>query len=85
MFAAAGLEPLGARTIAIDRQAPFDEATRTLVQSYLEETVERAAPHLEPALAARSTALCDPASAHDLLAQPHLALTWINVLALARR
>jgi ubiquinone/menaquinone biosynthesis C-methylase UbiE len=84
VFAAAGLEPLGARTIAIDRQAPFDDATRTLLQSYLDETLERAAPHLDPMHAAKLTALADPTSPQYLLAQPHLALTWLNVLALAR-
>ncbi len=85
VFAAAGLEPLSATTIAIDRQAPFDEPTRTLLQSYLEKTVARATPHLDPELAAQLNALCDATSAQHLLAQPHLALTWINVLALARR
>jgi ubiquinone/menaquinone biosynthesis C-methylase UbiE len=85
VFAAAGLEPLGVHTIAIDRQAPFDAATRTLLQGYLDETLARATPHLDAHLAARLRALSDPTSAHHLLAQPHLALTWINVLALARR
>lgn len=85
VLAAAGLQPMGARTIAIDRQAPFDEPTRILMQGYLEETVTRATPHLDAAVAERLRALSDPHSADFLLAQPHLALTWINILALARR
>ena len=85
MLAAAGMEPMKVRTIAIDRQAPFDHATRDLLQSYLDETVTRASPHLDDDLAANLRALSDPQSEQHLLAQPHLALTWINILALARR
>ncbi len=85
VFAAAGLAPIATRTIAIDRQAPFDAATTSLLQSYLDETASRAEPHLAPDLATRLHALCDPASPDHMLAQPHLALTWLNVLALARR
>jgi ubiquinone/menaquinone biosynthesis C-methylase UbiE len=85
VFAAAGFEPLAMRTIAIDRQAPLSEAAHTLLQSYLDATLTRVTPHLEPALLEQLRALVDPASTQHLFARPHLTMTWLNVLALARR
>jgi ubiquinone/menaquinone biosynthesis C-methylase UbiE len=85
VFAAAGLEPLGFSTHAFDRQAPLGRAEQRLLQSYLDEVTERVAPYLAPALLAELHALRDPRSPHHMLRQPHLTMTWLNVLGLARR
>jgi hypothetical protein len=85
VFATAGLEPLDVKTIAIDRRAPLAEAEHQLLQSYLDELVERVRPFLDDAAFDQLRHLADPISPHHLLRQPHLTMTWINVLALARR
>lgn len=85
VFATAGFEPLRLATLAFDRQAPFDEPTKVLLQSYLDALRERVSSHLEPDLLAQLATLVDAHSAERLLAQPHLTMSWLNVLALARR
>jgi ubiquinone/menaquinone biosynthesis C-methylase UbiE len=85
VFAAAGLEPLNMSTHPFDRQAPLARAERRLLQSYLDEVTERVAPHLEPALLDELRALRDPRSPSHMLREPHLTMTWLNVLGLARK
>ena len=85
VFARAGLEPLTMTTRAIDRQAPFGEAERTLLQNYLEEVAERVAPYLEVSLLQELRRLVDLRSPAHLLGQPYLTMTWLNVIALARK
>jgi SAM-dependent methyltransferase len=85
VLAAAGLSPLGMTTHAFDRQAPLGEAEQKLLQSYLEEVMERVASHLDPALLEELRQLVDPESPAHLLSQPHLTLTWLNVLAFGRK
>jgi ubiquinone/menaquinone biosynthesis C-methylase UbiE len=85
ILAAAGLEPLRMTTHAFDRQAPLGEAERGLLQSYLEEVLERVAPHLEAALLQELRQLVDPASPKHLIGQAHLTMTWLNVLAIGKR
>jgi SAM-dependent methyltransferase len=85
VLAAAGLEPLRMTTHAFDRQAPLGKAEQGLLQSYLEKVVERVAPYLEVPLLEELRQLVDPGSPQHLLAQPHLTLTWLNVLALGRK
>lgn len=85
LLAAAGLEPLRMTTHAFDRQAPLGAAERELLQSYLEEVAERVAPHLDAALLAELRRLVEPGSPQHLLGQPHLTMTWLNVLAIGRR
>ncbi len=85
VLAAAGLEPLSMSTRAIDRQAPLGEPERVLLQSYLEEVADRVAPYLDPSLFAELRHLKDPESPLHLLRQPYLTMTWLNVLALARK
>lgn|GEM_PF-807932 len=62
VFASAGLEPISTTTIAIDRQAPFGEAERTLLQQYLDALVEKVEPELDTCSLARLRSLCDPSS-----------------------
>jgi hypothetical protein len=81
VFASAGLEPSRMATHAFDRQAPLGEAERDLLQSYLEEVVERVAPHLEAPLLDELRQLVDPSSSKRLLEQPYLTMTWLNELA----
>ncbi|MEJ7597234.1 MAG: class I SAM-dependent methyltransferase [Kofleriaceae bacterium] len=85
VFATAGLEPLAMTTIAIDRQAPLRDVEHELLQSYLEAVVERVTPHHAPRLLSTLKQLADRTSPQRLLAQPHLTMTWLNVLAVARR
>ena len=85
VFAEAGLEPLKMATQAIDRQAPFGEAERDLLQSYLEDVANRVAPYLDASLLQELRQLSDPESTHHMLRQPHLTMTWLNVLALGRK
>ena len=85
VFAAAGFAPMSVATIAIDRAAPFAEVERELLQGYLAGVVERVTPYLSPPLLEELRELVDPASPRSLVAQPHLTMTWLNVLALARR
>ena len=85
VFAEAGLEPLKMATRSIDRQAPFAEAERALLQAYLEEVVNRVTPYLDGSLLAELRQLCDAESPHHMLRQPYLTMTWLNVLALGRK
>lgn len=72
-------------THAFDRQAPLGEAETSLLQSYLQEVLERVSSHLEPELLEELRDLVNPASARHLLRQPHLTMTWLSVLALGRK
>jgi ubiquinone/menaquinone biosynthesis C-methylase UbiE len=85
VLAAAGLEPCGMTTHAFDRGAPLGEAEQALLQSYLEEVTERVSSHLDSALLEVLHDLVNPASPQHLLRQPHLTMTWLNVLALGRK
>lgn len=85
LFASAGFAPLQMQTIAIDRQAPFREVERELLQSYLDAVVERVTPYLAAPLLAHVHQLVDSTSPQHILRQPYLTMTWLNVLALARR
>jgi ubiquinone/menaquinone biosynthesis C-methylase UbiE len=84
VFAAAGVEPWRMTTIAIDRQAPFRDAEREVLQSYLDAVVERVTPYLAEPLLVQLRELADNASPQHLLKQPYLTMTWLNVLALGR-
>ena len=85
ILAAAGLEPLRMTTHAFDRQAPLGETELELLQSYLENVAERVAPYLDAALLRELYRLVDPRSPQHLLVQPHLTMTWLNVLAFGRK
>lgn len=85
VLAAAQLEPVRMTTLAIDRQAPFGEAERELLQSYLEGVERRVAPYLDDARLAELRLLSDPSSPKHMLRNPHLTMTWLNVLALGRK
>ena len=85
ILAAAGVEPLRMATYAFDRQAPLGEVEEGLLQSYLEEVLERVAPHLDGPLLEELRHLVDPESPQHLLRQPHLTMTWLSVLAFGRK
>ena len=85
VLAAAGFEPLRIATHAFDRQAPLTPVVQTLLQSYLDEVTQRASPHLAPELLTALRELVDPTSPKHLLRQPHLSITWLNVLAFGRK
>jgi hypothetical protein len=85
ILAAAGLEPLGPTTHAFDRQAPLGPAERELLQGYLDDILQRVAPHLEPGLLEALQLLVDPGSAQHLLRRPDLSMTWLCVVAAGRK
>jgi ubiquinone/menaquinone biosynthesis C-methylase UbiE len=85
VLAEAGLEPMGLATHAFDRQAPLGEAEKALLRGYLKTVVARVSPHLEARLLQELHQLVDPGSPTNMLEQPHLTVTWLNVLALGRK
>jgi demethylmenaquinone methyltransferase / 2-methoxy-6-polyprenyl-1,4-benzoquinol methylase len=85
VLAAVGVEPLNVTTRAFDRQAPFGESEQELLQSYLEEIARRVAPYLDPSLLQELRQLGDATSSQHMVRQPHLTMTWLNVLALGRK
>jgi SAM-dependent methyltransferase len=85
ILAAAGLEPLRLTTHAFDRQAPLAPPESELLQCYLEDLLQRVAPHVEPALLGELQLLVKPGSATCLLRQPNLSMTWLCVLAMGRK
>jgi ubiquinone/menaquinone biosynthesis C-methylase UbiE len=85
VLAEAGLEPLGLTTHAFDRQAPLGEAEKALLRGYLKTVVARVSPYLELELLKELHQLVDPGSPTNMLQQPQLTMTWLNVLALGRK
>ena len=85
VLAEAGLEPLGLTTHAFDRQAPLGEAEKALMRGYLKTVVARVSPYLELELLQELHQLVDPGSPTNMLEQPQLTMTWLNVLALGRK
>jgi hypothetical protein len=85
VLASVGVEPLNVITRAFDRQAPFGESEQELLQSYLEEIARRVAPYLDPSLLKELRQLCGATSPQHMGRQPHLTMTWLNVLALGRK
>ena len=85
VFASAGLTPLTHSTHPFDRQAPLTEPEAHLLQSYLDEVTSRVSPYLAAPLLAELHSLRDPSSPQHMLKQPYLTMTWLNILALARK
>lgn len=85
VLAEAGLEPMGLTTHAFDRHAPLGDAETALLRSYLKTVVARVTPHLETSLLQELHQLVDPQSTKNMLRQPHLTMSWLNVLALGRK
>jgi SAM-dependent methyltransferase len=85
ILAAAGLEPLRPTTHAFDRQAPLGLPERELLQGYLENVLQRVAPHVDPGLLGELQRLVDPGSDQHLLRQTDLSMTWLCVLAIGRK
>lgn len=85
VMAQAGLTPLGYCTQAIDRMAPLAPALKKFLQSYLEKLYVRTGPFISNELRNELADLIDPTSERYLVSQPHFTVTWLNVLAWARR
>jgi hypothetical protein len=84
-MAAAGIEPLGFKTQAVDRAAPLDEDLATFLQSYLEQLFKRVRPYLPDDAAAMLRDYVMPDGQNYLPRQPYFTMTWVNVLAWGRR
>ena len=85
VLAEAGFEPLGFTTQALDRAAPLDEPLARFLSCYLKKLRERIEPHIDPADAAEFAEAIRPEGRNYVLAQPHFACTWINVIAVGRK
>jgi ubiquinone/menaquinone biosynthesis C-methylase UbiE len=85
VLAEAGLVPLGFTTHAFDRQAPLGEAEKPLMRGYLKTVLARVSPYLEPERLQELHHLIDPGSPANMLEQPQLTMTWLNMLALGRK
>jgi SAM-dependent methyltransferase len=85
VLAAAQLAPVSMATVAIDRQAPFAEPERELLQSYFDGVERRVAPYLDASVLYELHELTHQESPRHMLLQPHLTMTWLNVLALGRK
>lgn len=85
LLAQGGFEAGTCTTWAIDRRAPLAEAERALLQGYLEDVAQRVAPFLAPALYAELRGLLDTTAPTHLLRDPHLTMTWLNVVATGKK
>ncbi|HEY2251526.1 MAG TPA: CHAD domain-containing protein [Planctomycetaceae bacterium] len=85
LFVAAGLEPVGMRSQSIDRQSPFDDDLTEFLTAYLARLTKRVAPKLDPATSSELLRIVDPHSDDGLLHQPFATITWLNMLAWARK
>lgn len=84
-LAAAGLEPLGYRTQAIDRVAPLEPALELFLRYYFQKLLDRVSPYLESEVLDELAEVVQPQSDRFLAGDPHFAMTWLNVLAWGRR
>jgi SAM-dependent methyltransferase len=85
VVAEAGLEPLGFRTQAIDRQAPLDRHLELFLWLHLNRLFERIESWLDADTSDRLRRLIDPDGPDYLPRQPHFAMTWTNVLVWGRK
>ncbi len=84
VLAAAGIEPLGFQTQAIDRAAPVEPVLELFLKSYFERIVARVEPLLDRPTLNELKELVRPEGDRYLLRQPFFTLTWLNVLAWGR-
>jgi ubiquinone/menaquinone biosynthesis C-methylase UbiE len=84
VMAAAGIEPLGYKTQAIDRVGPLDDDLAMFVESYLEQLFDRVRPFLPEASAAMLREYVLPEGENYLAREPYFTMTWVNVLAWGR-
>jgi hypothetical protein len=85
LLADAGIEPLGFKTQCIDRREPIDSNLQAFLQAYFARLTKRVLPYLDPGEAQKLSELIDPSHDAYLFHQPHLTVTWLNMLAWGRR
>ncbi len=85
VLAEAGFEPISLRSQVIDRQTPLAAAEETFVAGYLQRLAERVQPYLDADVWSELVMLVDERSPRYLLAREHVTISWMNILALARR
>lgn len=84
-FGAAGLERCRIATYTIERHAPLSADEQLFLLHYLRDLRERAAEHLDATQLQRLDRLRDPAAEESLLADPHLFLAHLEIVALGRK
>ena len=82
-FLDTGLTPRGKKTIAADRQAPFDPAARRFLKLHLRDTRDFLAGHLSAESRAALDRAVDPADPESLLNRPDAAMTCLTTLFVA--
>ncbi|HEX3871764.1 MAG TPA: methyltransferase domain-containing protein [Pirellulales bacterium] len=85
VLARAGFEPLALRSQVIDRATPLGSAEAFFVRGYLQRLVERVQPYLDETALAEFMNLAEEDSPNYLLDREHVTISWMNVLAIARR
>lgn len=83
-FLAAGLTPLGKKTIAADRQAPFRPAVRRFLRLHLRDTRAFLAGRLSADALAAFDRVADPADADSIFTRPDATLTCLTTVFVAR-
>jgi SAM-dependent methyltransferase len=84
VMAAAGIDPLGFKTQAIDRAAPLDAHLAEFLQSYLDQLFERVRPYLPEASVDILREYVSPDGETYLPKQPYFTMTWVNTLVWGR-
>jgi hypothetical protein len=76
---------LALRSQVIDRATPLGSAEAFFVRGYLQRLVERVQPYLDETALAEFMNLAEEDSPNYLLDREHVTISWMNVLAIARR
>lgn len=85
IMAQAGLEPVAFETRTIDRAQPLAPALQSFLTAYLSRLEERVRPFLDANTAERLHRYIDPTDQDQLLRDPYLTITWLNIIASARK
>ncbi|HEX4130230.1 MAG TPA: class I SAM-dependent methyltransferase [Pirellulales bacterium] len=85
VLAEAGFEPMSLRSQVIDRTTPLAPAEHYFMRNYLARLSQRVGPSLDDEHLTELRQLTDPQSPEYLLDRKHVTISWMNILALARR
>ncbi|HWA98980.1 MAG TPA: class I SAM-dependent methyltransferase [Pirellulales bacterium] len=85
VLARAGFEPVGLRTQVIDRATPLGAAEEFFVQNYIVRLLDRVGDRLDDHHRQMLQSLGDEQSPQYLLGRRHVTISWMNILAIARR
>jgi ubiquinone/menaquinone biosynthesis C-methylase UbiE len=84
VLAEAGFEPSSLRSQVIDRATPLGDAETFFVHAYLQRLGQRVQPYLDATTYDELRTLIDEQSPEYLLRRPHVTISWMNLIAIAR-